>query len=92
MTPYKTAASKAAQLAEITKNSFRRGQFERARRCLKVGEELLKTGSAEMRHAVCNTYLYSVSLFLDLHHFNTSALLPERLLGEYRLQLNTTGT
>jgi|GEM_PF-3810214 len=92
MKQQKTACTKAAQLAEITKGFFRRGQLKRGTRCLKIAEELFIKGEGDMRLAIANTYLYSISLFLDLHRFPTTKLLPLSLRREYVSQVNACAT
>jgi hypothetical protein len=87
----KTAGSKALQLAEITKELFRRDNMPRAIRCLETAERMLNTGTSETKGAVSNIYLYSVSTFLEIHKYAALALFPPALRREYICQINASG-
>lgn len=87
----KTALFKTVQLAEITKEFFRRDNIPRARRCLEIADKMLSSGTAETKNAVSNIYLYSVSTFLEIHKYAAIALFPPLLKREYVTQVNSSG-
>lgn len=87
----KTAATKAAQFAEITKNFIKSGHILRAKRCLDMAELLFTTGSNETKNAIGNVYVNSVSTFMEIHNCTVSKLFPPTLKREYIAQINASG-
>jgi hypothetical protein len=90
-TRFKTATSKAAQFAEITKSLIRNGNIIRAKKCLTVAEKLLVTGNTETKNVIINIYVFSVSTFMEIHNCTISNLFPALLKKEYITQVNTSG-
>ena len=87
----KTASSKAIQFAEITKNLIRKGNIARAKRCLGIAEQMLKSGNAETKNAISNIYVFSVSTFMEIHKCTIANLFPPMLRKEYIAQVNASG-
>jgi len=82
---------KMERFAAVTISSLQLGKQVRTKRCLKLAEELLEKGNAEMKNAVTNVYLNSVSHYLELNRYSVSKLLPVKLHNEYVKQINTSG-
>jgi hypothetical protein len=82
---------RAQSLADLTKNILIQGDFKRAQKCFQLAEKILKQGNAEMRNAVVNVYLYSVTSFMEVRCIKVSGLLGGELLTEYYKQVNTSG-
>lgn len=80
------------RFANMTKVFIIRGELHRARRCLKIAEELLSKGSLEVRCAVTNVFIYSVSSFMECHHYSIKRFFPKSLQTEYYKQVYTSGT
>ena len=76
------------RFADVTKTLIMHGNIARAKKCLAVAENLLETGSIEMKNAVSNVFVYSVSSFMELHKCNIKNLFPKSLDMEYRKQVN----
>ena len=96
-TPYIKSIYTAMQhLADITKNCIVQRNFKQAKKCFGIADRLLRTGGAQVRNAVENVYLYSVTIWLE-GNMNWDAqnqilsLMPASLQAEYYLQVNTTG-
>ena len=86
-----TTYNQAQRFAEITKTLIIRGNIRRAKRCLQMAESLFDNGTSEIKNAITNVYLFSISTFLELHHCNIKGLLPSNLQKEYYKQVNTSG-
>ncbi len=82
---------KMERLAEITISSLQLGKTNRAKRCLELAEDLLLKGNAEMKNAITNVYLYSVSHYMEINRIAIATLLPMSLHKEYVKQINTSG-
>lgn len=82
---------KMERFADITISSLKLGKMARAKRCLVLAEELFKKGNDEMRGAITNIYLYSLSHYLELNRYPVSKMLPVLLRKEYVKQINTSG-
>ena len=89
--PQVTVYSKMQRFADITKNLIMIGNIQRAKHCLKVADEIYKNGSAEIKNAIINVYVFSVSSFMEIHHCNIRSLFPETLKSEYYKQVNASG-
>lgn len=87
----KNLIKKVEHLASLTISSLQLGKTARTKRCLVIAEELLKKGNAEMRNAISNVYLHSVSHYLELNRYPVSKMLPVLLQKEYVKQINTSG-
>ena len=82
---------KMERLANITISSLQLGKMARTKKCLAVAEELFNKGNSEMKNAISNVYLYSVSHYLELNRYPVSKMLPVLLRKEYVKQINTSG-
>lgn len=77
------------RFADLTITLILQGRIERANRCLKKAEEILIKGTAEIKNAVANVYVFSVTSFMEIHHCNIRNLFPELLQAEYKKQVNS---
>ena len=82
---------KMERLAAITINSLQLGKVARTKRCLELVEELLLRGNSEMKNAITNMYMYSVSHYMEINRIAISAFFPKSLYREYVKQVNTSG-
>jgi hypothetical protein len=82
---------KMERFSEVTVNSLKLGKMVRAKRCFALAEDLFLKGNAEVKSAISNVYLYSVSHYLELNHFTMKQFLPVGLHKEYVKQINTSG-
>jgi hypothetical protein len=78
-------------LAELTKQYVLKGNFKRVNDCLAIAEHQLRTGTAEMRNAVINGFLFSYSCFMEMNRTALNIPLPELLEKEYVKQVNAFG-
>ena len=76
--------------ATITKTLLIQGNMSRVNRCIGMVEKLFANGNAEVKNAVSNVYLYSITSFMEMHRYHIKELLPIRLQQEYYKQINTT--
>ncbi|MCW3083616.1 MAG: hypothetical protein JWP12_982 [Bacteroidetes bacterium] len=79
------------RFASVTKKMIISGNIARAKKCFRVAEMLLETGNAEVKNAVSNVFVYSVSCFMELHKCNIHNLFPTSLKAEYLKQVNASG-
>ena len=79
------------KFADLTKQLIINGNIRRAKRCIQVAEQLFNTGNSEVRNAISNVYVFSISVFMEIHHCNINGLLPFGLRNEYYKQVNTSG-
>lgn len=79
--------SQMQRFADITKTLIMTGNIQRAKRCLKKAEDIFNTGTSEIKNAVVNVYVFSVSTFMEVHHCNIRNFLPEALQIEYLKQI-----
>lgn len=87
-----TIEANVLRLSEITKDCLRQKRMSRVTKCLVVAENLLTTGNSNVKNAVSNIFLFSVSTFIEINHqFKVAQLLPEQLYNEYKKQINTSG-
>jgi hypothetical protein len=75
--------------ASLTKEFMIQGNMERVKKCIQVVEELYTNGNHEVKNAISNVYLYSVTAFLEMHRYNIKKMLPVTLQQEYYKQINT---
>ncbi|MES2479597.1 MAG: hypothetical protein V4561_10940 [Bacteroidota bacterium] len=83
---------KMRRLVNITEKFLLSGNTARAKRCFTIAEDLLSRGSAEMKCAVSNVFVYSISSFMELHHFKIRTYFPQSLQKEYYSQVYCSGT
>jgi hypothetical protein len=79
------------RFAELTKNLIISGNIARAKKCFTVAEKLLENGSDETKNAITNVFVFSVSCFMEMHHYRIHHLFPKSLENEYLKQVNTSG-
>lgn len=82
-----TIFKKAQRFADLTKNLIITGHIGKARSCIQIAEQLFLKGGNEVKTAIANVYLYSLSSFMELHHYNIKNLFPENLEREYYRQV-----
>ncbi|MCC7028905.1 MAG: hypothetical protein IT257_01275 [Chitinophagaceae bacterium] len=85
--PYKNAQ----RFADVTKEFIIAGNIQRAKRCLQKAESIFVSGNQQVRNAISNVYVYSVSSFMEVHRCSIRSLFPESLNNEYLQQINTSG-
>ncbi len=81
----------AQNFADVTKTLIAKGNINRAKKCLQIAEEIFVNGTSEVKNAISNIYLYSVSSFMEIHNCNIKGLLPASLQKEYIKQVNASG-
>ncbi|MBD3581206.1 DUF7674 family protein [Flavobacterium selenitireducens] len=81
----------ADRLAEITKTFIRNGHISRAKKCLAVAEKHFLEGNQKTRNAIANSFVFSLTTFMELRNCRISNLFPESLKSEYIRQINTSG-
>lgn len=81
----------AERLSEITKTFIISGNIIRAKKCLAVAEKILVNGSTETKNIIVNTYIFSISTFLEMRRCSISNLFPKTLQTEYIKQINAIG-
>jgi hypothetical protein len=79
------------RFANVTQEMILSGNVIRAKRCLQIAEELFDKGTTEIRNAITNVYLFSVSTGLEMQQYSIKKLLPEKLREEYCKQVNSSG-
>ena len=79
------------RFAWLTMQALQEGNAMGVKRCLGVAERLLVGGSLEVRNAVANGYLYTVSTFMEARRMALNGVLPPSLLREYERQINAHG-
>ncbi len=85
---------KMSRLADLTIDCMRNGRNARAEKMLQAAEWLLQNGTSQVAGAVSAVYVYTLSMFLDLHpelRKRYLAKLPPGLMNEYRRQLYACG-
>jgi len=80
-----------SHLAELTKDYLIKGNIKRVNDCFAIAEYQLRSGTLEMKNAVSNSFIFSVTCFLDCHRFPFKVTMPELLNREYIKQINSCG-
>jgi len=83
--------NQAQRFANLTKTLIMKGKIQRAKRCLQKAEFMFNNGTSEIKNAISNVYLFSISSFMEMHHCNIKGLLPSSLQAEYYKQVNASG-
>ena len=81
---------KMQSFATTTKNLLVQGNIQRANTCLQIIDRLFAKGNNELKNAISNVYLYSLTSFLEMYRYDIKSLLPLSLQGEYYKQINTS--
>jgi hypothetical protein len=76
--------------ATTTKTLLIQGNMLRVNKCIGMIEQLFVNGNIEVRNAISNVYLYSLTSFMEMHRYHIKDLLPLRLQEEYYKQINTS--
>jgi hypothetical protein len=79
------------KLADITKVFIISGNIQRVKKCLDIATRLYSNGNNEVKNAIANVYVFSVSTFMEIHHYNIRKLFPKPLQSEYLKQVNASG-
>jgi len=83
------------QLADITKKCIVIRNFQRVEKCLGIADRFMRTGNANVKNAVANVFVYSLTLRLETmkreDRERVFYLFPTSLKKEYVHQINTTG-
>lgn len=80
-----------SHLADLTKDYLIKGNSKRVNDCLAIAEHQLRTGTMEMKNAVANGFLFSLTCFLECHRAAFRIVLPDLLEREYTRQINSCG-
>ncbi|MBK7970669.1 MAG: hypothetical protein IPK08_18035 [Bacteroidetes bacterium] len=83
--------SQMQRFADVTKQLIMMGNIGRAKQCMNIAENIFRTGNSEIKNAITNVYIYSVSTFLELHKCSIRNLFPEFLKSEYQKQVRASG-
>ena len=78
-------------LADLTKDYFIKGNVKRVNDCLAIAEHQLRTGTTEMKNAVANGFLFSLTSFMECRRAAFRFVLPDLLEKEYIKQINSCG-
>ncbi len=81
----------AQRFANLTKELIVSGNIRRAKNCLHKAEYLFVIGTNEVKNAIVNVYVFSVTLFMEMHHYNIKQFLPKSLHSEYQKQIYSSG-
>lgn len=80
-----------SRLAAITIDYLIKGNSNRVNDCLAIAEHQLRTGTTEMKNAVSNGFLFSLTSFLECRRATLRIVLPDLLKKEYIKQINSCG-
>ena len=78
-------------LADLTKDYLIKGNIKRVNDCLAIAEYQLRTGTTEMKNAVSNGFLFSLTSFMECRRAAFRIVLPDLLEKEYIKQINSCG-
>jgi hypothetical protein len=76
--------------AGYTIDLIKTGNLSAIKDCFNTAEQLLTDGSNEVKNAIENVYVFSISLFFDMAHAvskQVKELLPEHMSEEYHKQI-----
>ncbi len=89
--PKQSIYSQMQRFANVTQTLILQGNLKRAKKCLQVAENTFNKGNTEIKNAITNVYLFSVSTFMEIHHYSIKTLLPNSLQNEYYKQVKGSG-
>ena len=69
----------AQRFANLTKELIVSGNIRRNKNCLHMEEYLFVIGTNEMKNAIVNVYVVSVTNFMEFHHTNIPHFLQKTL-------------
>lgn len=81
----------AQRFANLTKELIVSGNIRRAKNFLHKAEYLFVIGTNEVKNAIVNVYVFSVTLFMEMHYYNIKQFLPKSLHSEYQKQIYSSG-
>jgi hypothetical protein len=79
--------------ARYTIDLIKKGNLSAIKNCFGAAEQMLTDGSSEVRNAIENVYMFSISIFFDMAHAvsnQVKELLPAQLMEEYHKQIYTS--
>jgi hypothetical protein len=79
------------RFADLTKLLISTGNISRAKKCIDYAEKLFTSGNNEIKNAISNVYVFSITSFMELHNCSVKNLLPGSLKSEYSKQVNACG-
>ena len=82
------------RFADVTNKLILEGNLQRAEKCFRIADTLLRTGNLIIKNAVANVFVYSLSLVLDRrdeHYEKIMRILPLSLKEEYKQQQMSYG-
>lgn len=91
MKPNKNIYNQAQRFAEITKQLIISGNIQKAKRFIMLAEDIFNKGTADIKNAVSNVYIYSVTSFMELHHCNVKDFLPSTFQKVYYKEVYSLG-
>lgn len=83
---------KLQRFADLTKTLIALGNIKRAKLCLHKAGVLFTNGNAQIKNAISNVYVFSVSTYMEMHNCSIKNLFPESLINTYKDQVNASGT
>jgi len=76
--------------AGYTIDLIKKGNLSAIKKCFSTAEQMLDEGSSEVKNAIQNVYVFSISIFFDMAHAvsrQVKELLPTHLMEEYYKQV-----
>ncbi len=76
--------------AGYTIDLIKKGNLSAIKKCFSTAEQMLDEGSSEVKSAIQNVYVFSISIFFDMAHAvskQVKELLPTHLMEEYYKQV-----
>jgi len=78
------------RFAGYTIDLIKKGNLPAIKNCFSAADQMLADGSNEVKQAIENVYVFSISIFFDMAHAvskQVKELLPEHLMEEYHKQV-----
>lgn len=78
------------RFAGYTIDLIKKGNLPAIKNCFSAADQMLAEGSSEVKQAIENVYVFSISIFFDMAHAvskQVKELLPEHLMKEYHKQV-----
>lgn len=76
--------------AGYTIDLIKKGNLSAIKNCFSTAEQMLTDGSSEVKNAIENVYVFSITIFFDMAHAvskQVKELLPAHLMEEYHKQI-----
>ena len=77
--------------AGYTIDLIKKGNLSAIKKCFSAAEQMLADGSSEVKNAIENVYVFSITIFFDMAHAvskQVKELLPAHLMEEYHKQVH----